>query len=145
MQIALNRNDFSALFLLPLDLQRKGVFLWQLAEVAWRQHQALEVLDHLLCLSHMVAHVYVIVAQSQGLTVASHQVYDAEMIETGQSHDWPGIVAGSIGWARDFVATFEFSADDPWRTRPSLFAFWAYNQADYRRMHGQPVSRDAAV
>lgn len=134
MQISLHRQDFRALLLLPADLQRKGVFLWQLAEVAWRRHQALEVLDHLLCLSHAVSHIYVVAAGPKDMAVASHAVYDPDADGIGGGDDWPSIVAGSSDWARDFVATFEFAEEEPWRMHPPLFDFWAYDQADYRRL-----------
>jgi hypothetical protein len=133
MQIALNRQDFQALFMLPRELQRKGIFLWQLAEVAWPRPQAIEALDHLLCLAHAVTHVYVLLADPRGATVVSHAVYEPTLDGLNTAADWPSLVASSIGWARDVVLTFDFADNEPWRARTPLFNFWAYNQADYQK------------
>lgn len=134
MQIALNRQDFRAMSVLPLELQHKGIYIWQLAEVAWRRPQAIEVLDHLLCLAHAVTHVYVLAAGSKGATVASHAVYDPAVGGLDDTADWPSLVASSIGWARDVVLTAELAGNEPWRAGALLFDFWAYHHADYKKL-----------
>jgi hypothetical protein len=134
MRISLHRQDFRALLLLPAELQRKGAFVWQLAEMTWRRHEALEVLDHLQCLSHAVSHIYVVAAGPKGMAVAAHMVYDPDEQGVRGGDDWLSIVAGSNAWGRDVVADFEFPDDLSWQTRTPRFAFWAYDSADYRRL-----------
>lgn len=135
MQIALNGQNFRALSVLPLALQHKAVYVWQLAEIAWRRPQAIEVLDHLLCLAHAVTHVYVLTAGSKGATVVSHTVYDPATAGLDRGAYWPSIVASSIGWARDVVLTAELAGDEPWRSEVLLFDFWAYSRTDYETLH----------
>ncbi len=137
MQIALHRQDFQSHFLLPVDLQRKGMFLWQLAEFAWRRHESLDVVDHLLCMLHAVVRVRVIPAAGRGVTVVSYGVFDPGAVGLAvDAADWPSMVAASVGWAREFILTYEFEQTAPWRTRTPLFLLSAYPEADYRRLHG---------
>lgn len=134
MQIAFNRQDFRGLFLLPREMQRKGLFLWQLAEVAWRRPHAMEVLEHLRCLSQAVVHVFVVVARPQKVAVASHVVYEPGFAELDPVDPWQAIVDGSRDWAREFVASFEFAEQESWWGYSPLFDFWAYSETDYRRL-----------
>ncbi len=135
MQIAPNRQDFQAHFLLPAELQRKGVFLWQLAEFAWRRREALDAVDHLFCLLQAVVRIRVVPATGRGMTVVSHGVFDPEAAGLAPGADWPSIVAASTGWAREFLLTFRFDPAEPWATRVPLFLLSAYQEGAYRGLH----------